>query len=85
MLLMAICIVATVSSCKRKPDDPPINLQGDVQTLPYTQNFDKSFGTYITYNVAGDEVWTIDLRLPRCQDMMARIIWRMKTGLFHHL
>ena len=60
MLLMAICIVATVSSCKRKPDDPPINLQGDVQTLPYTQNFDKSFGTYITYNVAGDEVWTID-------------------------
>ena len=33
---------------------------GELQHLPYTQNFSADFGTYTTYNVLGDQVWTID-------------------------
>lgn len=33
---------------------------GDLMSMPYTQNFSSSFGTYTTYNVKGDQVWTID-------------------------
>ncbi|MBR4391579.1 MAG: choice-of-anchor J domain-containing protein [Bacteroidales bacterium] len=38
------------------PPAPP----GEVQHLPYTQNFSSDFGTYTTYNVAGDQTWVID-------------------------
>ena len=33
---------------------------GDLMELPYGQSFASSFGTYMTYNVLGDQVWTID-------------------------
>mgnify|MGYP002623975936 CR=1 FL=1 len=33
---------------------------GDLMELPYTQYFTSSFGTYTTYNVAGDQTWIID-------------------------
>jgi hypothetical protein len=31
-----------------------------VQSLPYYQSFSSSFGTYSTYNVAGEQTWEID-------------------------
>ena len=33
---------------------------GDVMELPYNQSFASSFGTYVTYNVSGDQTWIID-------------------------
>ncbi len=33
---------------------------GELQTLPYSQLFERSFGTYTTYSVAGAQTWVID-------------------------
>lgn len=33
---------------------------GDIMDLPYVQNFSSSFGTYMTYNVEGNQTWIID-------------------------
>ena len=33
---------------------------GDVHDMPYGQVFNSSFGTFMTYSVFGDQVWTID-------------------------
>lgn len=33
---------------------------GELQTLPYSQSFERSFGTYTTYSVAGSQTWVID-------------------------
>lgn len=33
---------------------------GETMELPYVQNFSSSFGTYTTYNVAGNQTWVID-------------------------
>lgn len=33
---------------------------GEVQTMPYTQNFSTEFGTYMTYDITGAESWVID-------------------------
>lgn len=33
---------------------------GEVQTMPYTQNFSTEFGTYMTYDILGAESWVID-------------------------
>lgn len=33
---------------------------GEVQHLPYTQSFSSDFGTYMTYDVLGDQSWVID-------------------------
>ena len=33
---------------------------GEVQQMPYVQNFTSSFGTYTTYNALGDQTWVID-------------------------
>lgn len=39
---------------------PPPTPTGEVQELPYTQSFANSFGTYMTYDVLGDQSWMID-------------------------
>ena len=39
---------------------PPPGPGGDVQALPYTQNFSSEFGSYTTYDIAGSQQWTID-------------------------
>ena len=33
---------------------------GDLMSMPYTQNFSASFGTYTTFNVLGPQTWIID-------------------------
>lgn len=33
---------------------------GEVQQMPYVQNFTSSFGTYTTFNTLGDQTWVID-------------------------
>jgi len=33
---------------------------GEIMELPYIQSFSSSFGTYVTKNVIGDQVWHID-------------------------
>ncbi len=33
---------------------------GDIMEMPYNQVFTSSFGTYTTFSVVGDQVWTID-------------------------
>lgn len=33
---------------------------GELQTLPYSQSFERSFGTYMTFSVAGAQTWVID-------------------------
>ena len=33
---------------------------GEVMDLPYNQSFTSSFGTYMPYNVSGDQTWIID-------------------------
>ena len=38
----------------------PPAVPGEVQKLPYTQKFTADFGTYTTYNVFGNHVWSID-------------------------
>ena len=38
------------------PPAPP----GQLQHLPYTQSFSSDFGTYMTYDVLGDQSWVID-------------------------
>lgn len=35
---------------------------GEVQQLPYTQDFSTSFGTYCTYDIDGEESWSIDFQ-----------------------
>ena len=41
------------------PPTPPTP-GGEVQAMPYTQNFSTEFGTYMTYDVMGAESWVID-------------------------
>lgn len=33
---------------------------GEVQAMPYTQNFNDEFGTYMTFDIAGSQQWMID-------------------------
>ena len=42
------------------PPTPPPGPSGEVQPLPYIQSFASEFGTYITYDVLGDQSWMID-------------------------
>ena len=35
---------------------------GSIQSLPYTQDFSTSFNTYTTYNVLGEQKWTIEFQ-----------------------
>ena len=42
------------------PTPPGPTPGGDVQAMPYTQNFSTSFGTYTTFDVAGSQSWSID-------------------------
>ena len=39
--------------------DPGV-IPGEIQRIPYFQNFDTEFGTYITKNVIGEQKWEID-------------------------
>ena len=39
---------------------PPPGPAGEVQNIPYTQSFASDFGTYMTYDVLGDQTWEID-------------------------
>lgn len=60
---LAVAVLVTMivmAACKPQPVTPPIVNPGDQQDLPYFQSFEKSFGTYSTYNVLGDQVWVID-------------------------
>ena len=64
LLILIGVALAVITSCKKKdPVIPPVPVTpgaGDLQTMPYTQSFATEFGTYITKNVLGDQVWTID-------------------------
>lgn len=64
LLILIGVALAVITSCKKKdPVVPPVPVTpgaGDLQTMPYTQSFATEFGTYITKNVLGDQVWTID-------------------------
>jgi len=43
------------------PTPPPgPGTGGELQTMPYTQNFASEFGTYMTYDVLGPQSWEID-------------------------
>ena len=43
------------------PTPPPgPGTGGEVQNMPYTQNFASEFGTYMTYDVLGSQSWEID-------------------------
>ena len=43
------------------PTPPPgPGTGGEVQNMPYTQNFASEFGTYMTYDVLGPQSWEID-------------------------
>ena len=45
------------------PTPPPgPNPGGEVQSMPYSQDFDTEFGTYITKNVEGAQAWEIDFK-----------------------
>ena len=41
---------------------PPPGPGGDVQSMPYSQDFETDFGTYITKNVEGAQTWEIDFK-----------------------
>lgn len=41
-------------------NNPRCGEGGDVMSMPYTQNFSSSFGTYTSFNVLGDQEWIID-------------------------
>ena len=43
-----------------KMNDPRCGGGGDIMEMPYNQVFTSSFGTYTTFSVVGDQVWTID-------------------------
>ncbi|MCR5014032.1 MAG: DUF5689 domain-containing protein [Bacteroidales bacterium] len=42
------------------PTPPGPNPGGEVQSMPYMQFFESDFGTYMTYDVYGDQSWMID-------------------------
>lgn len=42
------------------PPGPTPGPGGEVQAMPYTQDFSSAMGTYGTYSVTGDEEWIID-------------------------
>lgn len=42
------------------PTPPGPNPGGEVQNMPYSQSFTSDFGTYMTYDVLGDQSWIID-------------------------
>lgn len=42
------------------PPGPTPGPGGEVQAMPYTQDFSSVMGTYGTYSVTGDEAWIID-------------------------
>ncbi len=45
------------------PTPPPgPGTGGEVQSMPYYQDFTSEFGTYMTYDVLGSESWMIDFR-----------------------
>ena len=45
------------------PTPPPgPGTGGEVQNMPYTQNFASEFGTYMTYDVLGPQSWEIDFQ-----------------------
>lgn len=64
LLLIIGVALAFVTSCSKKdtatPPETPTPQAGDVQSMPYSQSFATSFGTYITKNVEGDQEWVID-------------------------
>ncbi len=63
LLIIGVALVLITSCKKKEPAIPPIPVTpgaGDVQSIPYAQSFAKEFGTYITKNVLGDQVWVID-------------------------
>lgn len=43
-----------------KLNGPRCGQGGEVMDMPYGQVFSSSFGTFMTYSVLGDQVWTID-------------------------
>ena len=51
--------IKSISVEEGEPNDDPTP-GGDVQTLPYVQDFDTEFGTYITKDVLGEQSWMID-------------------------
>ena len=42
------------------PTPPPPGTGGEVQSLPYCQSFASEFGTYLPYDVLGNDSWVID-------------------------
>lgn len=50
--------VKYIEICEGEPAEP--GTSDELQELPYEQDFSYSFGTYDTYDVFGDEYWTID-------------------------
>ena len=42
------------------PTPPPPGTGGEVQSLPYCQSFASEFGTYMPYDVLGNDSWVID-------------------------
>lgn len=50
---------------------------GDLQTMPYTQDFSTAFGTYTTKNVIGDQAWNISYQ-------SAVMTGHVKVGNEHH-
>ena len=65
LLIIGVALAFLLStSCKKKdtatPPATPTPQPGDLQSMPYTQSFDKDFGTYKRINVLGEQVWNID-------------------------
>ena len=56
--------------------DPGV-IPGEIQRIPYFQNFDTEFGTYTTKNVIGDQEWEID-------DSAATMVGYDNLGLYEN-
>ena len=59
---------------------------GDVMEIPYNQNFSSSFGTYVTYNVVGDQTWIIDFETAKMtgkvgSDIFANEDWLISSPI----
>ena len=54
-------IIRSKNEMKFEGGEPlPPTPAGEVQPVPYFQSFAAEFGTYTTFNVAGEQTWTID-------------------------
>ncbi len=59
---------------------------GEIMELPYQQNFSASFGTYMPYNVLGDQTWIIDFETAKMtgkvgNDYLANEDWLISSPI----